>query len=85
MERILIRMADTKVVAQHLHARYEPLRAVTLIGRTMQKALFAGRSDEVVFWALVHAHYRGGELCGATEAELAAFRASIVPDVVDLH
>lgn len=84
-ERILIRIADTKVVAQHLHARYEPLRAVTLIGRTMQKALFAGRSDEVVFWALVHAHYRGGELCGATEAELAAFRASIVPDLVDLH
>ncbi len=47
----MIRTADTKIVADELHARYDHLRAVTLIGRTMQKALFAGRSDEVVFWA----------------------------------
>lgn len=62
-ELTLIRTADTKIVASELHARYEPIRAVTIIGRTLQKALFAGRSDEVVFWALVHAHYRGGNLC----------------------
>lgn len=79
----MINRLETKLVAQELHARYEPLRAVTLIGRTIQKALFAGRSDEVVFWALVHAHYRGGELCGATETELAAFRDSILPDLTD--
>ena len=61
----MIRTADTKIIASELHARYEPDRAVTLIGRTLQKALFAGRSDEVVFWALVHAHYRGGDLCAS--------------------
>jgi len=53
---------------------------VTLIGRTLQKALFAGRSDEVVFWALVHAHYRGGDLCGATEEQLRAFADFIIRD-----
>ena len=73
-------LGGVQLVAQELHARYEPLRAVTLIGRTIQKALFAGRSDEVVFWALVHAHYRGGKLCGATEGQLAAFRDYILPD-----
>lgn len=76
----MIRTADTKFVAQELLTRYDHTRAVTLIGRTLQKALFAGRSDEVVFWALVHAHYRGGDLCNATEEQLSAFSAFIIRD-----
>ena len=79
----MIRMTEARRVAEELHARYDSTRAVALIGRVLLKALFAGRSDEVVFWALVYAHYRGGELCGATEAELAAFRDSILPDPED--
>ena len=48
---------DTKSVADRLRERYEPLRAVTLIGRKMLPALFAGRSNDVAFWALVHAQF----------------------------
>ncbi|MDQ0333566.1 hypothetical protein QFZ88_005948 [Mesorhizobium sp. YL-MeA3-2017] len=81
----MIRTADTKIVAHELHARYDHLRAVTLIGRTMQKALFAGRSDEVVFWALVHAHYCGGELCASTEEQLRFFASFIVPDPSEVN
>jgi len=81
----VIRTADTKIVASELHARYEPIRAVTLIGRTLQKALFAGRSDEVVFWALVHAHYRGGDLCAAVEEQLNAFSRFILRDPTELN
>ena len=40
----------------------------------------AGRSDEVVFWALVHAHYRGGDLCSSTEEELNYFAPWIIRD-----
>ena len=76
----MIRTADTKIVAQELLTRYDHARAVTLIGRTLQKALFAGRSDEVVFWALVHAHYRGGDLCAPMEEQLNAFSRSIIRD-----
>ena len=76
----MIRTTDTKIVAQELLTRYDHARAVTLIGRTLQKALFAGRSDEVVFWALVHAHYRGGDLCGSIEEQLSAFSAFIIRD-----
>lgn len=79
----MIRMTEAKRVAEALHARYEPARAVVLVARILEKALFAGRSDEVVFWALVYAHYRGGELCGATGAELEAFRDSILADPED--
>ena len=81
----MIRTADTKIVAHELHARYAHLRAVTLIGRTMQKALFAGRSDEVVFWALVHAHYCGGELCESTEEQQSYFAAFILPDPSEVN
>ncbi len=63
---------EAEMLARELHARYEPPRAVTLLGRMMLKALFAGRSDEVVFWALVHAHYCGGALCPVLESELVA-------------
>ena len=76
----MIRMREARLVAEALHARYEPIRAVVLISRVLQKALFAGRSDEVVFWALVHAHYRGGDLSDSTAAQLAAFRDHILPD-----
>lgn len=78
-------MTDAKSVAQALHDRYKPIRAVTLIGRTMMKGLFAGRPDEVVFWALVYAHYRGGDLGDATQEQLAAFRDYILPDPADVH
>jgi hypothetical protein len=81
----VIRTADTKIVAHELHARYDHLRAVTLIGRTMQKALFAGRSDEVVFWALVHAHYCGGELRDSTEEQLRFFAPFIVSDPSEVN
>lgn len=73
-------MKDAKLVAQEVHARYEPIRAVVLISRSLQRAVFAGRSDDVVFWALVYAYYRGGELCEATQEQLAAFRLQILPD-----
>lgn len=75
----MIAMDNARRVAEALQARYEPIRAVTLVARTLQKALFAGRSDDVVFWALVHAHYRGTGLHRATEAELAVFRDFILP------
>jgi hypothetical protein len=81
----VIRTADTKIVAQELLTRYDHARAVTLIGRTLQKALFAGRSDEVVFWALVHAHYRGGDLCNATEEQLRAFADFIIRDPSEMN
>ncbi len=81
----MIRTAETKIVAQELHLRYDQMRAVTLIGRTMQKALFAGRSDEVVFWALVHAHYRGGDLSDTTEEQLGFFAPFIARDPSDIN
>lgn len=80
VEAQVIAISDARRVAEELHDRYEPIRAVTLVARTLQKALFAGRSDDVVFWALVHAHYRGTGLRGATEAELAVFRDFILPE-----
>jgi hypothetical protein len=84
-EMPVIRTADTKIVARELRARYDHLRAVALIGRTLQKALFAGRSDEVVFWALVYAHYHGGDLCAATEQQLNFFAPFIVRDPSEVN
>jgi hypothetical protein len=81
----VIRTTDTKIVAHELHKRYDPLRAVTLIGRTLEKALFAGRSDEVVFWALVHAHYRGGDLSDTTEEQLNLFAPFIARDPSEVN
>ena len=81
----MIRTADTKIVAHELHTRYDHVRAVTLIGRTLQRALFAGRSDEVIFWALVHAHYRGGDLCAATEEQLNFFARFIIRDPSEMN
>lgn len=77
---ILIRDAEAKAVADELHVRYEHARAVTLIGRLLQKALFGGRPDEVVFWALVFAHYCGGDLNSSTERQLGEFAPFILRD-----
>lgn len=71
---------ETRLLADELHSRHEPIRAVTLIGRMMTKALFAGKSNDVVYWALVYAYYRGGELSEFTEEQLASFRDSILQD-----
>ncbi|HEV7325565.1 MAG TPA: hypothetical protein VGN91_10875 [Bosea sp. (in: a-proteobacteria)] len=67
---MMIRMSDAKVVAGELRSRYDHARAITLIGRTMQKALFAGRPDDVVFWSLVYAHYCGGEICPTVDEQI---------------
>ncbi|MGN6097934.1 MAG: hypothetical protein ACTHP8_17080 [Bosea sp. (in: a-proteobacteria)] len=76
----MIRSADAKAVALELHARYEHGRAITLIGRVSQKALFSGRPDEVMFWALVFAHYCGGDLSPAVDNQLDAFEPFILRD-----
>jgi len=76
----LIRIADARALAQALHERYDHARAITLIGRLSQKALFGGRADEVVFWALVFAHYCGGDLSPSTASELDAFAPYILRD-----
>jgi hypothetical protein len=84
-EHYMIRTVEAKIVAQELHLRYDHMRAVTLIGRSMQKALFAGRSGEVVYWALVHAHYRGGDLSDTTEEQLSLFAPFIVRDPSEIN
>lgn len=76
----MTRTAEAKAVASELRARYDHIRAVTLIGRVLQKALFGGRPDEVVFWALVHAHYCGGDLCASVEKQLETFAPFILSD-----
>ncbi len=81
----MIRTADTRILAQELHARYDPARAITLIGRTLQKALFTGRPDEVVFWALVFAHYTGGDLCPSTEEQLNVFARFFIRDPSEMN
>jgi hypothetical protein len=67
-----IEQADARFVATEIRRRYEPLRSVTLIGRCMLRALFDGRSDDVVFWALVHAHYRETPVNDRLEQQLEA-------------
>lgn len=76
----MIRIPEAKAVALELHARYKHARAITLIGRVSQKALFGGRPDEVMFWALVFAHYCGGDLSPAIDNQLDAFEPFIVRD-----
>ena len=76
----MIRISDARAVAEALHDRYEHARAITLIARLSQKALFGGRADEVVFWALVFAHYCGGDLSPQIEKQLAAFAPFILRD-----
>ena len=71
---------ETRLLADELRSRHEPLRAIVLVGRMIEKALFAGKSNDVVYWALVYAYYRGGDLSDFTEEQLATFRDSILPD-----
>ncbi|WP_375459303.1 hypothetical protein [uncultured Enterovirga sp.] len=71
-------LGNAATLARELKGRYDPLRAVTLTARLMQKAMFAGRSDDVVFWALVYAFYRGHGLNALTSEQLDAFRAELL-------
>ncbi len=73
--------ASAKAMAVKLHERYdEPLQAITTIGQCMTKALFAGNSDVVLFWALVHAHYRVAALYGDTESPIAQLSEIVLPN-----
>jgi hypothetical protein len=81
----MIRARDAKIVADALHERYNPVRAIVLIARVLQKALFAGRADDVVFWALVYAHYRGDDLSPATQEQLSIFSAFLEFDLPEKH
>ncbi len=46
-------------MATKLRERYDNrLQAVTTIGQCMTKALFAGNTKAVLYWALVNAHYQ---------------------------
>lgn len=74
-------LGNAASVARELNGRYDPLRAVTLTARLLQKAMFAGRSDEVVFWALVYAFYRGNGLSAFTREQLDSFRAELLTSV----
>lgn len=76
----MIKILDAKLVARELHARYKHARAVTLMGRMLQKALFGGRPDEVMFWALVYVHYCGGDLSPSVDKQLDAFAPFILRD-----
>jgi hypothetical protein len=38
-----------------------------------------------VFWALVHAHYRGGNLCAEVEEQLNGFSRFILRDPTELN
>ena len=71
-------LVNVASVARELEGRYTPLRAVTLTARLLQKAIFAGRSDEVIFWALVYAFYRGNGLNAFTPDQLESFRAELL-------
>lgn len=82
---MLISRADAKVVAEELHVRYDPVRAVVLIGRLITKGVFAGRSDDVVFWALVHAHFRGSDLTSWSEQQLAGLPEAVFTDREEFH
>ena len=73
--------ASAKAMAAKLRQRYdEPLQAITIIGQCMTKALFAGNSAAVLFWALVHAHYRVAALYGDSESPIAQLSEIVIPD-----
>ncbi len=73
--------ASAKAMAAKLHARYDhPLQAITTIGQCMTKALFAGKSDVVLFWATVHSHYRANLLQRDTELPIAEISKIVLPD-----
>ncbi|HEX7914088.1 MAG TPA: hypothetical protein VF534_39275 [Paraburkholderia sp.] len=73
-------------MAAKLHERYdEPLQAITLIGQCMTKALFAGNSAVVLFWAFVHAHYRGAAFDGDAASPIAQLSGIVIPDPYGNH
>lgn len=72
------RVPEAERVAQVMRARYEPVRALTLISRLMLKGVFAGRADEVLFWALVHAHYRGSGPSEPIQSALEALGSEVL-------
>lgn len=81
----MIREADAKTVAAAVRERFEHTRAITLIGRLMLKAVFRGCPDEVVYWALVYAHFSGGQLTQKTDSELDEFAGQILRDFTPQH
>ncbi len=73
--------ASAKAMAAKLHARYDhPLQAITTIGQCMTKALFAGNSEVVLFWAMVHSHYRAAPRHGDTEPPITPLSQIVLPD-----
>lgn len=50
-------------LASRLKARYDALRGLALIAQKLQKALFTRRPDDVLFWALVNAHFCSADTC----------------------
>ncbi|MCP4740533.1 MAG: hypothetical protein GY873_40755 [Bosea sp.] len=56
------------------------IRAITIIGQCMTKALFAGNSESVAYWALVHAYYRKTSLPQETRISLERLAAMIAID-----
>ena len=80
-----IEQGDALIIANEIRTRYDPLRAVTLIARAIVRALFGGRTDDVIFWALVHAHYRGIEVSDRLEQQLAAFLDRTSSDPSESH
>lgn len=80
-----IKFDSPKMVAGHLRERYDPVRATTLIGQKMLKALFAGRSNDVLFWALVNSHYIDGETCETLKHEIRSLMAGFARIEHDLE
>ncbi|WP_342364075.1 hypothetical protein [Terrarubrum flagellatum] len=56
------------ITASELRRRYDMLRATTLIGQKMEKALFQGRAQDVLFWALVFSKFADEKLCDELRA-----------------
>lgn len=73
----MIRSRDVDAVVCALRRRYAPLRAVALMARSIERALYAGRASDVVFWALVFARYRGGPLDDFAESRVLSFRRTL--------
>jgi hypothetical protein len=81
----MIRMTRARTVVQELHSRSDPAHPVPSIDGTLLQALFAARSDEVLFWALICAHHRGGDLGGAKEEQHSGLSLFVLRDPSDMH
>lgn len=72
---------SAKEMAAKLHERYsDQLQAITTIGQCMTKALFAGKSDVVLFWALTHAYYLAAALSSDPVSAIAQLSDIVLPD-----